>query len=95
MALPQTIILDRWIPTTKWCPRCGTVNRYVTLSDRTYRCGCGYSEDRDVHAARNMLEIRSLVCEKLRLVPTEHREVTLTEFRSSTGDGDVSGKPGR
>ena len=95
MALPQTVVLDRWIPTTKWCPRCGTVNRYVTLSDRTYRCGCGYSEDRDVHAARNMLEIRSLVCEKLSLVPTEHREVTLTEFRSSTGDGDVSGKPGR
>ena len=21
-ALPQTIILDKWIPTTKWCPKC-------------------------------------------------------------------------
>jgi len=24
--LPQTVILDKWIPTTKLCPKCGTVN---------------------------------------------------------------------
>ena len=93
-ALPQTIVLDRWIPTTKWCPKCGTVNRYLTLADRTYRCGCGRELDRDVHAARNMLEIKNLVFRKLGLVPTEHREVTLTEFRAATGDS-FSGKPGR
>ena len=93
-ALPQTIVLDRWIPTTKWCPECGTVNQYVTLSDRTYRCGCGHELDRDVHAARNMLEIKDLVFRKLNLVPTEHREVTLTEFRAATGDS-FSGKSGR
>ena len=93
-ALPQTIVLDRWIPTTKWCPECGTVNRYLTLADRTYRCGCGRELDRDVHAARNMLKIKDLVFRKLNLVPTEHREVTLTEFRAATGDS-FSGKSGR
>ena len=26
-----------------------------TVADRVYECTCGYREDRDVHAARNMI----------------------------------------
>ena len=80
--LPQTVILDKWIPTTKLCPDCGTVNQHVTLADRTIVCGCGYVEDRDVHSAKNMIFIAKS-CFKDNLVPTEHREITLTEFRAS------------
>ena len=94
-ALPQTIILDKWIPTTKWCPGCGQKHN-VGLDERTYVCECGYSEDRDMHSARNMLAIKDLVFSKNQFVPMEHREVTLMEFKTSTQDtGSIVGKPRR
>ena len=79
--LPQTIVLDKFIPTTKWCPKCHKLNE-LSLNDRTYVCECGYQEDRDIHAAQNMLNIKNLVLNS-NLVPTEHREVTLMEFNNS------------
>ena len=48
-------VLPKSTPTTKYCPSCGKLKRDITLSDRVYSCSCGYSEDRDVHAARNMI----------------------------------------
>ena len=81
-ALPQTVVLDKWIPTTKLCPKCGTVNKFITLEDRTYHCGCGYELDRDTHSAKNMIVIAK-ACFENGLVPTEHREITLTEFMAS------------
>ena len=80
-SLPQTIVLDKYTPTTKWCPKCHKLNE-LSLNDRTYKCECGYEQDRDIHAAQNMLNIKNLVSEKT-LVPTEHREVTLMEFNNS------------
>ena len=76
--LPQTIVLDKFIPTTKWCPKCHKLNE-LSLDDRTYRCECGYELDRDIHAAQNMLNIKNLV-EKNNLVPMERREVKPAEF---------------
>ena len=55
----------------------------MPLSQRTYTCECGYAEDRDVHAAKNMLAIKDLVFETNSFVPAEHREITLTEFETS------------
>ena len=92
-SLPQTVILDKWIPTTKLCPDCGTVNQHVTLADRTIVCGCGYVEDRDVHSAKNMIFIAKS-CFANHLVPTEHREITLTEFRASTLGSNAYEKAG-
>ena len=91
-ALPQTIILDKWIPTTKWCPNCHAKNP-MSLEKRIYECSCGYHEDRDVHAAKNMLAIKDFVFQINNFVPTEHREVTLMEFKASTKDaGSIVGK---
>ena len=45
--------ISKWSPTTKFCPKCGCLNA-PTLADRIYNCSCGYSCDRDVHAARNV-----------------------------------------
>ena len=92
--LPQTVVLDRGIPTTKFCPECHTVNKYITMADRVYKCGCGYEKDRDVHGAGNMLYIMHMVLDDLKKLPTEHREVTLTEFRTA-GEGQPSASPGR
>ena len=53
------------------------------MNERTYVCECGYAEDRDVHSAKNMLVIKDLVFQSQNFVPTEHREVTLMEFKAS------------
>ena len=50
--------ISKWEPTTKLCPVCGTIN-HPTLSDRIYRCACGYMLDRDIHSARVVLMIGS------------------------------------
>ena len=78
MKLDNIIVLDKFIPTTKWCPCCHRINE-LNLNDRTYKCECGYLNDRDIHAAQNMLNIKHLV-EKNISVPMEHREVKPAEF---------------
>ncbi|MBR0258456.1 MAG: transposase, partial [Synergistaceae bacterium] len=40
---------------TKYCPVCGQLKKDITLADRVYTCECGYEEDRDIHATRNMI----------------------------------------
>ena len=78
--LNNTIKLDKFIPTTKFCPKCGSLKNDITLSDREYVCHCGYQEDRDVHAAKNMINIqRSLV--ETNFVPTDGREVKLEDWQ--------------
>ena len=49
--LNTTIVVDRFQPSTKLCPNCGCLNK-LSLNDRIYNCNCGFSEDRDVKAAR-------------------------------------------
>ena len=51
----RVTVLSSREPTTKYCPVCGKLKKDITLADRTYECPCGYSEDRDIHAARNMI----------------------------------------
>lgn len=53
------ICINKWIPTTKFCPNCGANNK-LKLSDRIYKCSCGYTADRDIHAAQNMLYFAKL-----------------------------------
>jgi len=51
---PETVVIDRFFPSTKLCPDCGRLNK-IELEERTYFCECGYSQDRDIHSARNIL----------------------------------------
>ena len=53
---PRVAVIDRCAPTTQLCPMCGALNKH-SLSERVYHCGCGYHNDRDVHAAQNMIHI--------------------------------------
>lgn len=48
------IELDSKYPTTKLCPSCSRLNN-ISLADRIYKCDCGYTKDRDIHSAKNML----------------------------------------
>jgi putative transposase len=49
--------IDRWTPTTSVCADCGhKLEKKLTLSERTWTCPiCGSAHDRDVNAARNIL----------------------------------------
>ena len=51
----RVTVLSSREPTTKYCPVCGKLKKDITLADRVYECSCGYREDRDIHAARNMI----------------------------------------
>ena len=48
------IQIDRYFPSTKLCFNCGSI-RDIDLSERIYTCECGYIEDRDINAAKNIL----------------------------------------
>ena len=47
-------VVDRWYPSSKTCHRCGAVKKDLKLSDRIFKCSCGYVEDRDFNAALNL-----------------------------------------
>ena len=47
-------VVDRWNPSSKTCHCCGTVKKDLKLSDRIFKCSCGYVEDRDLNAALNL-----------------------------------------
>ena len=56
----RVVVLPKSVATTKTCPKCGKINKEITLSDRIFECSCGYKEDRDIHAARNMILLSKL-----------------------------------
>jgi transposase len=51
----DTYVLSKWLPTTKLCTECGPTAD-LTVNDRMFVCPvCGHTEDRDIHAAKNMV----------------------------------------
>jgi putative transposase len=69
---PETLVVDKYFPSTQLCSACGLLNK-LSLDQRTYSCSCGYSEDRDVHAARNILNegLKQLGREPIKAMPVE------------------------
>ena len=50
--------VSKFAATTKNCFVCGTKNEKITLSHRVFNCPiCGHTEDRDLHAAKNVLKM--------------------------------------
>lgn len=47
-------IVDRFYPSSKLCHCCGSIKKDLKLSDRIYKCKCGYVEDRDFNASLNL-----------------------------------------
>lgn len=56
-------IVDRFYPSSKLCNCCGNVKKDLKLSDRVYKCDCGYVEDRDLNASFNIRD-----CKKYKVV---------------------------
>jgi len=63
------VIHPRFFPSSKKCSSCAKVKETLSLSERTYRCECGLTMDRDLNAAMN-----------LNPVPKALREITPAEM---------------
>ena len=45
---------DRYFPSSKTCSSCGSIKKDLKLKDRTYKCPCGLSINRDYNASINL-----------------------------------------
>ena len=52
-------VVDRFYPSSKLCNCCGFIKKDLKLSDRIYRCNCGYIKDRDINAALNLRDAKT------------------------------------
>jgi putative transposase len=78
-ASPNTVMIERSFPSTKLCLNCGTLNT-LTLADRTYKCSCGYEEDRDIKSAKTILHVGRC---KTNNVPMGYRDFKPVENKTS------------
>ena len=69
--LSNTFVLDRSLPTSKYCFDCFHKNENLKVWEREFICpSCGCITDRDIHAAQNMIAFYKLI----QMVPTEYRD---------------------
>ena len=74
----NTFIIDRSFPSTKLCYNCGTLHKSITLADREFICPtCGFSEDRDVKAAKTLLFVGQC---KNTYTPMGHRSTNVKKM---------------
>lgn len=52
-------IVERFYPSSKTCHHCGAIKKDLKLSDRTYKCTCGYEADRDFNASLNLRDAKT------------------------------------
>lgn len=50
----EVVQIGKFEPSSRMCDGCGVVNSALTLKDRTWKCSCGKTHDRDLLAARNI-----------------------------------------
>ncbi|WAW11915.1 transposase [Staphylococcus phage SAP6] len=50
----ELVIVDRFFPSSKTCSTCGSIHKNLKLSDRVFKCKCGFSIDRDLNASINL-----------------------------------------
>lgn len=86
------IMIDKFFPSTKLCPSCGCLNK-LSLSEREYKCECGYYNDRDIKSAQCILA-EGLRTKKL--IPTDRRDFKPVESEASIGSfrDTLAGIPG-
>ena len=52
-------IADKWYPSSKMCHSCGCIRKDLKLSDRIFKCDCGYTADRDFNASLNLRDAKT------------------------------------
>lgn len=62
----RLILAGRWYPSSKTCSGCGTAKAKLVLSERTFACtACSLVLDRDVNAARNLVNLAASGAERI------------------------------
>lgn len=79
----EVIVVDRFYPSSKTCSQCGTKKEDLKLSDRTFKCDCGFEIDRDLNASINLKN-------KIGRVTAEFTPVEITALRKSVHPISVS-----
>ena len=51
----ELIKVDKFFPSSKLCSSCGEKKLDLKLTDRTFKCNCGFELDRDHNAALNLM----------------------------------------
>lgn len=51
-------VVDRFYPSSKTCSCCGAIKKDLKLSDRVYKCSCGFTIDRDLNASINLANVK-------------------------------------
>jgi len=73
--------IGRFEASSRTCSKCGHINKELTLDVREWKCtNCNTHHDRDVNAAKNILNLGYISYSKL---PTEYREVMPVEKRKT------------
>ena len=81
----EVIHIDRFFPSSKTCNGCGWINNSLTLNDRSWKCKCGKELDRDLNAAKNILN-EGLRCKDISVGTTDHgRGAQIRLEKSSKG----------
>ena len=81
---PRVEVLDKFVPTTKYCPNCGTIKNFVLILNivLVYQTNL-FANLIYFHPAykyvRMTKKIINLPCDSLVNLPTEHREVKPVE----------------
>lgn len=57
MYATRVVVADRFFPSSKLCSACGAVRDRLSLSERSWACGCGAQHDRDLNAATNLANL--------------------------------------
>ena len=52
-------IVNRFYPSSKTCHECGQIKSHLKLSDRVFKCDCGYEANRDYNASLNIRDTLS------------------------------------
>ena len=94
----------RFFPSSKLCSGCGAVKAKLSLSERTYVCtACGLALDRDLNAARNLLELAASGAERINAcggtarpgatgrIPTKQEPGTAFAGETGTASGQTAG----
>jgi putative transposase len=92
----RLVTADRWFLSSKTCSCCGAVKANLSLAERTHLCdACGLVLDRDVNAARNLLDLAASGAERInacgRDSKTRYRRACPAEPGTRRPAGDKTG----
>jgi putative transposase len=94
------VVVGRFFPSSKTCSGCGAVKAKLPLSQRTYVCeSCGLILDRDINAARNLLNLAASGAESLNACRAQvrpgHAGHQATKQEPGTAHADQTGTAAR